>query len=289
MGTVAYYLSLPILFGISLLPLRLLYVLSDMLYVLLFRVIGYRHGVITENMRNAFPELQTQEVAIKARRFERYFCDLILETIKTLTMSTTLLRKMVAMDDLEPYASYYQAGQSISVVLGHYGNWELAGARFSQEKLHHLNVIYRPLHNKRFDRLIYRTRTRFGTGLYPAKETVRCMIRDRDKITATAFIADQTPPPKDAYWTTFLNQPTPVYTGTEWLSKKFEQPVVYCSVQRVARGRYRIESEILVSDPTTTSENEISELHTRRLEKDIINDPVIWLWSHRRWKHQPPT
>ena len=129
-------------------------------------------------------------------------------------------------------------------------------------------------------------RTRLGNKLYAMNDVLRGMIKDRDKTTLTAFIADQTPSPNNAYWTVFLNQDTPVFTGTEKIAKKLNYPIVYVTIKRPKRGFYEIESELLVSDSLGTSENEISELHTRKLEKDIINQPEIWLWTHRRWKHK---
>ena len=172
--------------------------------------------------------------------------------------------------------------------MGHLGNWELCGAYFSQLPLHPLYVIYHPLNNKHFDRLFYRMRTRLGVRLYPMKSAFRGMVKDRRKLTATAFIADQTPSPSNAHWMTFLNQDTPVFKGTETIARKLDYPVIYLSVIRERRGFYKINSELLTGHPGELSENELTELHTRRLEKDIIAYPETWLWSHRRWKHKRP-
>ena len=109
---------------------------------------------------------------------------------------------------------------------------------------------------------------------------------NKNEVNATAFIADQTPSPEGAYWTTFLNQDTPVFWGTEKIAQKLNYPVVYVTVSRVKRGYYEVNTEYLVKEPKNTKEGEISELHTRKLEQDIIAQPEIWLWSHRRWKHK---
>ncbi|MCB0768647.1 MAG: lysophospholipid acyltransferase family protein, partial [Flavobacteriales bacterium] len=219
-----------------------------------------------------------------------WFCDLTLETIKTLTLSPAAVRKRVSFEGVGILRSYAEQKQSVVLVLGHFGNWELAGARYSAEPgLPQLYVIYHPLQNKWFDRLVYHMRTRHGTRLYTMRETSRSMLRDRHLNTATAFIADQTPSPERAYWMTFLNQDTPVFQGTESLSKKLGYPVVYISITRPRRGYYHLQVETLVADPKSTAEGEITEIHTRRLERDIINYPHLWLWTHRRWKHQRPT
>jgi KDO2-lipid IV(A) lauroyltransferase len=129
-------------------------------------------------------------------------------------------------------------------------------------------------------------RTRFGTKLIAMNDTFRDMIRNKNEVNATAFIADQTPAPESAYWTTFLNQDTPVFKGTEKIAQKMKYPIVYTQVKRTGRGFYEIQAEMLIENPGDTTEGEISEMHTRRLEKDIINQPETWLWSHRRWKHK---
>jgi Kdo2-lipid IVA lauroyltransferase/acyltransferase len=289
MGTLAYYLALPFIYGISLLPFPLLYMLSDVVFVLLYHVIRYRRYVVRENLRKSFPEKSRAELNRIERDFYRWFCDLTLETLKTLTISRSAVLEHVHVEGEQVLRKYHAAGQSIMLVMGHWGNWELAGARFSQLGLHHLNVIYHPLHHRKFNALIVHMRTRLGNGLYPMAETMKCMIRDRGKLTCTAFIADQTPPPERAYWTTFLNQDTPVFWGTEKIAAKLGYPIVYVGLDRPRRGHYLMRFEELVPDPTGLAEGAISEIHTRRLEQDIRRRPEIWLWTHRRWKHRRPS
>lgn len=288
MAAVVYYLTLPMVYLISWLPFPLLYRLSDLMYFLIYRVFGYRREVVYTNLRNSFPEKTEPELLKIQRKFYRYFCDLILETLKTLTISPKSVRKRVSLGDISAFKRFQEEGRSMIMVLGHFGNWELGGARYSQEPLPPLYVIYHPLANKYFDRLLYHMRTRHGTRLYPMRETTRRMLEDRNKLTTTAFIADQTPSPEKAYWMEFLNQDTPVFTGTARLSRKLNFPIVYVSIKRLKRGFYRIDSELLIENPKAYGEAEISEIHTRRLEKDIREMPEIWLWTHRRWKHKRP-
>lgn len=290
MGSVGYYLALPFIYGISVLPFPLLYLLSDGMCFLLYRVIRYRKSVVITNLRNSFPEKTDAEINAIAGRFYHWFCDLTLETLKTLTISPAKVRKRVAFEGMEILEGYANKKQSVILVLGHFGNWELAGARYSQEKtIPQLYVIYHPLQNRWFDRLMHHMRTRHGTRLYSMRETSKSMIRDRHLLTATAFIADQTPAPERAYWLTFLNQDTPAFLGTEALARKLGYPVTYISVTRPRRGYYRMMVETLVSEPKNTREGEITEIHTRRLERDIREHPDLWLWTHRRWKHKRPS
>ena len=288
MNAIFYYLSLPFLYLIAYLPFRVLYLLSDFLYLLLYRIFGYRKKVVTENLQNSFPEKSTAEIDKIRRDHYRYFCDLILEIIKTLTISRDALHRHFIVDDISVIERFYEEKQSVILVLGHLGNWELTGAFFSQLSLHQLFVIYHPLASKHFDQLFYHMRTRSGIKLYPMKETFKGMVKNRKDITATAFIADQTPRADNAHWMTFLNQDTPVFKGTEGIAKKLDYPVLYISVVREDRGLYRLTAELLAEHPNELAENELTELHTQRLERDIVKHPETWLWSHRRWKHKKP-
>jgi KDO2-lipid IV(A) lauroyltransferase len=286
MNTLIYYLTVPIIYLVSLLPFKLLYLLSDGLYLLVYVLLGYRKKVVAQNLKNAFPNYNSSELLALEKRFYRFFCDMVLESFKTLTISEKSLKRHVSFTGNGVFEKCKAQDQSVVVVMGHQGNWEFAGAIFSLEKTHQLYIIYHPLKNKRFDKMMYNMRSRLGNKLYSMKGTARGMISNKGQLTATAFLADQTPPSKGAYWTTFLNQDTPVFTGTAKLAKKFNYPVVYASVKRTKRGQYDVSIEMLVEDPRSLSEDTISELHTKRLEEDILACPEIWLWSHRRWKHK---
>ncbi len=264
-----------------------MYRVSDFFFVIMYYVLGYRKKVVIENLRNSFPEKSNKEIKVITIAFYRYLCDLFLETFKTLTISkkTMLAHCKMNEDAQKLFDKYYAQQKSIIIVMGHFGNWEWAGNVFDNSK-HQLYVLYHQLSNPYFNRLIIKMRTRFGTKLIEMKSTLRDMVSTRKEINATAFIADQTPFPENAYWTNFLNQDTPVFTGTEKIAQKFNYPVLYVSIKRWKRGKYEIFAETLFENPKDTVEGEISEAHTRRLEKDIRQQPEIWLWSHRRWKHK---
>jgi len=285
-----YYLTLPFIYFLSLLPFPILYLVSDGLYGILFYLIGYRKDVVFQNLRNSFPDKNEAEITRIAKDFYHYLCDLTLETFKTLTISKKSMLKHCSFqpETLKLFNKLAEENKSIILVMGHWGNWEWAGNSCSLLFKHQLYVIYHPLSNKYFDGLIYRMRTRFGTKLIPMKDTYREMAGKRNELSATAFIADQTPSPEGAFWTTFLNQDTPVFKGTEKIAQRMNYPVVYGRVKRIKRGYYEISAEILFENPSKTESNEISKAHTKVLENDIIKQPEIWLWSHRRWKHKKP-
>ena len=286
MKAVIYYSTLPFIYLISLLPFWLLYGLSDFLFVIIYYVIGYRKDVVSANLKNSFPEKSADELKKIQFDFYRYFCDLILESLKTLTISRSSLQKRVSFHGTEIFKEYFEQQQSTIIAMGHWGNWELGWARFALEPYQQLYVIYCPLHNEYFDKLVYKMRTRLGNGLYPMKDAVRGIISNRNKITTTAFIADQTPARERAHWMPFLNQDTPVFTGTGKVAVKMNYPVVYLGIKRIRRGYYQMTAETLITEPSEVGEIGIIERVTRRLEQDIQEMPETWLWSHKRWKHQ---
>lgn len=286
MNAIFFYISLPIIYGLSLLPFWVLYRISDLAYLILYHLLGYRKKVVLTNLRQSFPEKSEKEIAHICRKFYQYLCDFALETLKTLSISPAEVKRHVLMENKQVFEQLKEAKQSAIIVMGHFGNWELGGARFAVEGLQKLIIIYHPLGNRHFNRLMYRMRTRLGNGLYTMKNTLREMIRNRHNLTITAFIADQTPSNPNVHWMSFLNQDTPVFTGPEKIAKMFKYPVVYVSLKRPKRGLYLLRGELLTAHPGKMAENELTELHTRRLEKDIREQPEIWLWTHRRWKHK---
>ena len=289
MQAIVFYLSLPFVYAIAWLPFPLLYALSDVIYVLLYHVVGYRKKIVLTNLSRSYPDKSPEEIQSIARRFYAYFCDLILETIKTLTITPQVVKKRVFFDEKDQriIADYLESGQNVVLVMGHWGNWELAGARFAVDSDYHLAILYHPLKNKYFEQLIIKMRTRLGNRLYATHRVARHMLTDRKERVATAFIADQTPHNlKTALWLDFLHQDTPVFTGTERLAVKFQYPVIYVGMHRMKRGYYQIRCELLCAKPQNLPTNELTKLHTQRLEKDINAQPETWLWTHRRWKHR---
>lgn len=286
MQAVIYYISIPFIYLISVLPFPILYLVSDLFYLLMYHVIGYRRKVVMQNLRNSFPNKTEKELKLLEKKFYHYLCDLFLETFKTITISKKSMLKhcKFSPEAQKVFDDLASENRSSIIVMGHYGNWEWGGNAFTLNCKQQLYVIYHPLANKYFNGLIVRMRKRFGTDLIAMRDTFKDMLSKKKELNTTAFIADQTPQPDKAYWTQFLNQDTPVFQGAEKISQKLNFPVVYVSIKRTGRGYYDLHAEMLFDDPSKTAENEILETFTRRLEKDIIEQPEIWIWSHRRWK-----
>ncbi len=282
---IPYYLAIPFIYLLSYLPFWALYGISDFLCFLLFHVVGYRRKVVEQNLRNSFPQKSEKEIKTLSKKYYHYLCDLTLEVFKKITMNRPAAMNRCKFHNAELINRLASENKSVILLMGHYGNWEWAGSSFTLSTNHQLHVIYKALSNPYFEKLMVKSRTLFGTRLIKVENTLRDIIANKNNPAAYAFIADQTPFPQQAYWTTFLNQDTPLFTGAEKLAKKLNYPVVFVNIVRVKRGYYEIFPELLFEEPKLCKENEITEAFIRRLETEIIKMPETWLWSHRRWKY----
>jgi len=288
MQAIAYYILLPFIYFISLLPFKILYYISDIVFFIIYKVIGYRKQVVLENLTNSFPNKSKKEIEKICSNYYRYLCDLILEAFKKLTMDSRTTLAHCQMMNAPLLDELFEKNKSIILLMGHYGNWEWAGSSFSLSCKHQLHVIYKPLSNIRFEELMRKTRMLFGTQLIKMQNAFKDIMTLKNSNAAFAFIADQMPAPQMAYWTDFLNQETAFFTGAEKIGKKYDLPIVFINILRVKRGYYQIHAELLSEFPKQASENEIIQKYVERLEQEINKMPETWLWSHRRWKHKRP-
>jgi KDO2-lipid IV(A) lauroyltransferase len=284
----AYYLALPFIYLLAFLPFKVMYAVSDFLFFLLFHLVGYRRNVVEQNLRNSFPEKSEQEIMALSKKYYSYLCDLILESLKKININKTEALERCRFIHVDLLERFYNENKSVVLLMGHYGNWEWAGSSFSLSNKQPLYVVYKPLSNPYFEKLMCKTRTMFGTRLIKMNNTLKDIIALKNECAAFAFIADQTPAPEHAYWTQFLNQDTPLFLGAEKIARKMNYPVLFVNIVRVKRGYYEIHTEVLSENPKETAENEITEAYVRRLEQEIVKMPETWLWSHRRWKYMKP-
>ncbi|MDX2001857.1 MAG: lipid A biosynthesis acyltransferase [Chitinophagales bacterium] len=285
MKRLAFWATIAFIYPLSLLPFSILYLISDTLFLIVYYLLGYRKKVVSQNLQMAFPDMPIAEREKVAKQFYRNLCDLIMEGIKLTTISKKELQKRIIVSNREVCDQLYHEGRSLITTLGHCGNWEMAGLAASYELKHHSIAIYRPLKNPFFDRFIKKTRGRFGMELV-AHNRSRQILSQLDKETrAYHFITDQSPiKATSAHWTTFLNQDTAIFMGTEKVAKMTNMPVLYLKILRTKRGHYSVEIQEVSMNPQSNRLYEITEIHTRLLEENIKQQPDNWLWSHRRWK-----
>jgi KDO2-lipid IV(A) lauroyltransferase len=288
MEAVEFYLFYITNWVITLLPLRILYLFSDVLYLLLYYFPGYRRRIVRTNLKNAFPDKTDQELILIEKKYYKHLADIFIETFKMTHLSVRQLKRRLIINNLELIHRLKAEKRDIVAVSGHYNNWEWMTAItfFTDYKT---VAIYKPLKNKYFDQFTNKLRSKYGMTLTPMSNILREIIKDRNAgiNTLSTFIADQTPAKGDInYWTQFLNQETAVFLGAEKIASKYNMVVVFFNNRKIKRGYYSMTIELLFENTSGLAENEITEKHVRRLEEIIVENPEYWIWSHRRWKHK---
>lgn len=272
---------------ISYLPYRILYAISDILFIIIFYIIPYRKKVVINNLFNAFPKKSSQEINQLARNFYCHLCDLVVESIKLFSISEAEAIKRFRFLNPELLQKYYDQGKDVILVGGHYNNWELLAVAINNLVPHQCVGIYTPLSNPFFEKKMKLSRSKYGLKMITKREVPSFFAEKHNEPQATIFGADQSPTySKKVYWTTFLNQDTAVALGTERFSKKYDLPVIYCSINKDKRGFYSSKFTLITDTPKTTNDGEITQMHTSALEKQIIQKPEFWLWTHKRWKRK---
>lgn len=290
MGAIGFYIFYGINWVITLLPFRVLYIFSDFLYLVLYYILSYRRMVVAENLRNAFPEKSAGELRVIEKKFYHHLADLFIEILKLTHMSKEESLERMTITNVELLERLFSEGRDVVAVIGHYNNWEWLKSLIFHTQ-HQTVSIYKPLQNKRFDNFLLGLRNREGMILTPMSLIVREILEARKagRRSIYSFITDQTPPRTDIkYWTTFMNQDTPVYLGVEKIASKYDMSVVFFNVQKLKRGYYNYTVELLFDHTAGLPEHMITERHVRRLEEIIREKPEYWIWSHRRWKHKKP-
>jgi len=275
---------------LSRVPNFILYGFADIIFIFLYYLMGYRKKVVFRNLKNSFPEKSVKELKSIQKKFYRHLSDVFIENIALIKMKPERISKMVEFKNHDILNDLYSQGKSIVGVTAHYGNWEIfiTLPLFSP---HTTLCVYKPLNNKFFDREFYKMRAKFGEVPVTMNDAYRAVLKFNRNHTLTilGLISDQRPPVKSSnYWTTFLNQETPVFLGPEKIAKKLNAAVVYTHVDKIKRGKYLLIPTLLYDEVKNCKEYEITEAHLRLLENYIREKPEYWLWSHKRWKHKRP-
>ena len=282
-----FYFFFAIFYTLSLLPLRVHYFISTLLYFLLRYVFRYRLKVVRRNLDTSFPEKSEIQLRRIERAYYRFFCDYLVESIKLLTISPEEIKRRLVFKGTEAVNQCVEEGQSCAVYLGHYCNWEwITSLPLWVTPKAQCGQIYHPIENKDFDQLFLRLRQRLGAVCIPMQDTLRKILefRQAHQPVVIGYISDQKPNWHNIHhWVNFLHHDTPVLTGTERIARKVNHAVFYMDVRCVRRGYYEAEFKLITREPQKMKEFEVTDIYYQHLEQSILRAPEFWLWSHNRW------
>lgn len=287
MQFLVYILVYPFLWLVSKLPFRLLYAFSDFLYLLIYRIFGYRKKTVKYNLNLVFPNKTNQEINDITKKFYHHLCDMIVEAIKSLTITESEMRKHFTFNNIELIKELESKDRSVSLMCAHYGSWEWIFVLQTYVETRG-NAVYKKLGNKYFDRMVKGIRAKYNTYLISNKEIAQELIKlkRKDIRSITGFVSDQSPKPfKSFHWQKFMGIRVPVHTGAEMLSKRLDLSVVYFSVERLKRGYYECTFKMLSEYPKEVPDYEITDKFLKLVEQQILKAPEFYLWTHKRWKH----
>ena len=283
-----YVLLFSIWYLLSLLPMRVLYVISGGLYLLLYRIVGYRRKVVKKNLTGSFPEKSEEKLRKIEQGFYHFFCDYLVETVKLMTISQEEMKRRIKFRGAELIDEIIGSGQSVTLYVGHYCNWEWASSiPLWINPSTWGGQVYHPLENKVFDKLFLTIRERMGAHCIAMQDTLREVMKHKceNQPIVMGYISDQKPLWVNIHhWVNFLHHDTPVLTGTERIARKMNHAVLYVDIQRVRRGYYEAEFKCITREPQKLKEFELTDIYFEMLEKSIRRAPEFWLWSHDRWK-----
>jgi Kdo2-lipid IVA lauroyltransferase/acyltransferase len=280
-----YYIVYGLFYLLSLLPMRLLYVISDGVYGLVYYVMGYRKKVVMQNLEIAFPEKSMSERVKIAKAFYHNLIDSFVETIKLVSASRSFLEKRISAN-WDVLDSLYKTGKSCQLHLGHTFNWEWGHHVLGSHTKYKVHVVYMPLTNMVMEKMMYTMRVRYGNKFIPASRMSESKEELKNSQYLLGLVADQSPGNlSNAYWMNFFGRPTGFVSGPEKGARVGNLPVLFTHIVKPRRGYYQAFLEVACEDPSALKEGELTLRYARYMEKVIRSNPEMWLWSHRRWKH----
>jgi len=272
---------------ISILPFRIFYFFSDLVYILVYYIIGYRKKVVYENLKLVFPDKSEKELFAIRKKFYKHMCDMFLEMIKTMSMSEKEMRKRFQITNI-PYVQELEKRKNIMIMASHYASWEW-GIILQKDIEATAFGVYKKIKNPYFDKLVRDIRAKYNSVLISTKETIPTVLGNHRKGVKAlyGFVSDQSPKLEKAnHWVDFMNINVPAFTGAEMLSKKCDLAVCYFKIEKIKRGYYKATYVPLAENPKDFKNFEITDMFLKEVEKQLYEAPEYYLWTHKRWKHR---
>ena len=283
-----FVIAYPLLWLISILPFRIFYWFSDFIYVIVYYIIGYRKKTVKENLVLALPHLTNKERLEIEKKSYHHLCDLFLEMIKTMSISADEMNRRFMVTNIELVKEYEKKGKSAILLASHYASWEWLLSINEKTKFKGIGV-YKKIANKYFDKLLRDIRSKYNADLVETKDTISLIAENQRKgiLSIYGLASDQSPKLNRAFhWDKFMGIEVPVHTGAEMLAKKYDLNVLFVKVKKVKRGFYEATFIPITDNPKLLPDFEITSTFLREVEKQILEAPEYYFWTHKRWKHR---
>jgi lauroyl/myristoyl acyltransferase len=288
MQLLIFIIAYPFLWFISILPFRLLYGISDGVYFVVYYIIKYRKEVVRANIALALPHFSEEERLLIEKKSYHHLCDMFLEMIKTMTISSAEMNKRFVVTNLAVMTELEQKEKSVMLIASHYASWEWL-LSFNQKVSLKGVGVYKKLANQHFDKLVRNIRSKYNTELVPTNKTISLIADNyRNNIQCIYGLASDQSPKIDRifHWQSFMGVEVPVHTGPEMLAKKYDMNVVFAKVKKVKRGYYEMTIVPLSENAKSAPDFKITEAYIKEVEKQIQEAPEFYFWTHKRWKHR---
>ncbi len=288
MNLIVYILVYPIIWFISILPFRLLYIISDFFFFIVFHLIGYRKKVVLNNLQLAFPDKSTAELRTIQKKFYHHFVDIFMEMIKTFTISKKELDKRYTYKNIELVQELKKDGKSVILISAHYANWEWI---IGMNAFINYNAIavYTRVSNPYFNKKVIKTREKFGVKLAQSSKVIPLILKNYQNNIQSIYgmLSDQSPQLRNnTYWSHFLGVKVPIHTGAELLAKKYNMNIVFLDTRKIKRGYYETTLSTITNDASKHTDFELTEIYLKKVEQQIKEQPEYYFWTHKRFKHK---
>lgn len=288
MNLLVYILVYPLIWLLSILPFRILYFISDCVYLLIYYIIGYRKKVVLSNLKLSFPEKSNEEIVQISKKFYSHFVDVFIEMVKSFTVSKEEVYKRYKFTNIDFFTELYKDGKSIILTGPHYANWEwiMSLDSFVDYKGY---AAYTKINNPYFNNKVLQSRAKFGTHLVETSKVISEILKNKKNNIQAMYglLSDQSPQLKKTYyWSEFLGVKVPIHTGAEMLAKKYDMNMVYIETKKVKRGYYETTFSLITNDATKYPDYKLTDIFLEKVQKQIKAQPEFYFWTHKRFKHK---
>jgi len=249
-----------------------------------------REKITYDNLKNAFPEKSEDWINDIVKKSYRNLGIVLVEIPALKYFSKDYIAKYLKIENIEIVYEVLSRGKGLIFISAHFGNWELMAYGVGLLADISMLIVVKPQQNIYLDKILNDFRTMKTNSVVPMFNAARKMVATLKQGKSIALLVDQNADKRKDIYVDFFGRPAATYDAHAALSLKFNTPIIYGFIVRNDDGTYKIKlNELKTDDLENTKEGirTLTERHVEALEVAIRQNPHLWTWQHRRWKHQP--